>query len=191
MVGEIRCAAPEEARALVGTYQWLFTAPGAQPPEWDPDRACATLRELTESPDTEVLVAELDGEVIGLCTVYLDIRSVRFGQRAWVEDLSSHPSDGRSGSGSACSTRPRTGRAPGERPTSSSTPPPPEPTPTASMSESDPAGDRCISPGRSERAHNLTVRRVRAARPRSPGTPSPCSSAASPARPARMALIRA
>ncbi len=75
----------------MSTYEWLFSAPGAQPPGWDPDRACATLRELTESPDSEVLVAELDGEVIGLCTVYLDIRSVRFGQRAWVEDLSVAP----------------------------------------------------------------------------------------------------
>lgn len=76
---------------MVGTFEWLFADPGSQPPGWDADRARATLRELTDSPDSEVLVAELDGEVIGLCTVYRDIHSVRFGQRAWVEDLSVAP----------------------------------------------------------------------------------------------------
>ena len=37
--------------------------------------------------DAEVLVADADGVVVGICTVYLDIDSVRFGLRAWVEDL--------------------------------------------------------------------------------------------------------
>jgi GNAT superfamily N-acetyltransferase len=39
-----------------------------------------------------VLVAE-DGEqrLVGFATVYLDLMSVRFGQRAWVEDLAVAP----------------------------------------------------------------------------------------------------
>jgi GNAT superfamily N-acetyltransferase len=37
------------------------------------------------------LVAVLDGEVVGLCTAYDDIESVRFGRRVWVEDLAVHP----------------------------------------------------------------------------------------------------
>jgi GNAT superfamily N-acetyltransferase len=48
-----------------------------------------------------VLVAEDGGRLVGLCTVALDLDSVRFGQRAWVEDLAVDP-DGRSrGTGKA------------------------------------------------------------------------------------------
>ena len=28
-----------------------------------------------------------DGELVGICTTYLDLHSVRFGYRAWIEDL--------------------------------------------------------------------------------------------------------
>jgi GNAT superfamily N-acetyltransferase len=38
-----------------------------------------------------VLVAREDERVVGMCTVYLDLESVRFGQRAWVEDLMVDP----------------------------------------------------------------------------------------------------
>jgi GNAT superfamily N-acetyltransferase len=31
------------------------------------------------------------GELIGFCTAYQDVHSVRFGYRAWVEDLAVHP----------------------------------------------------------------------------------------------------
>jgi GNAT superfamily N-acetyltransferase len=34
-----------------------------------------------------VLVAAQGDELVGFCTVQLDLRSVRFGQRAWIEDL--------------------------------------------------------------------------------------------------------
>ena len=36
-------------------------------------------------------VADLGGEVIGFCTVYLDLDSLRFGQRAWLNDLAVDP----------------------------------------------------------------------------------------------------
>jgi GNAT superfamily N-acetyltransferase len=41
-----------------------------------------------------VLVAQPvnEGDIVGFCTAYLDIVSVRFGQRCWVEDLAAHPS---------------------------------------------------------------------------------------------------
>lgn len=45
---------------------------------------------LAEDRST-VIVAESDGEIVGFCTAYLDIVSVRFGQRCWVEDLATHP----------------------------------------------------------------------------------------------------
>jgi GNAT superfamily N-acetyltransferase len=34
-----------------------------------------------------VLVAERDDRLVGVCTAYLDLDSVRFGLRCWVEDL--------------------------------------------------------------------------------------------------------
>ena len=71
---------------------------------------------------SEVLVADADGAVVGICTVYLDLESVRFGQRAWVEDLAVTPTTGRRATARRCSTRPRTGRASAAPRTSSSTP---------------------------------------------------------------------
>ena len=88
----IRTARFAEAGALVSAYEWLFAAPGAQPPRWDPEEAAGRLREAIASGASEVLVADDgDGEVVGICTVYLDLDSVRFGQRAWVEDLAVDP----------------------------------------------------------------------------------------------------
>jgi GNAT superfamily N-acetyltransferase len=86
----IRPAGPGEIDPLVAAYGWLFAPPGSQPPQWDADRAAARLRDATAADDAEVIVADVDGEVVGICTVYLDIESVRFGQRAWVEDLAVH-----------------------------------------------------------------------------------------------------
>ena len=86
----IRASRPDEAPALLAAYEWLFAPPGSRPALWDRARAEATLRELAAADDAAVLVAEDEdrgGAIAGLCTVYLDIRSVRFGQRAWIEDL--------------------------------------------------------------------------------------------------------
>jgi GNAT superfamily N-acetyltransferase len=69
----------------------LFAPPGSRPPRWDPDRAADALRSASSSDLAAVLVARSDGALVGLCTVYLDIESVRFGRRAWVEDLAVHP----------------------------------------------------------------------------------------------------
>ena len=43
-----------------------------------------------------VLVDDDNNTIVGFATVYLDIVSVRFGQRAWLEDLAVAP-DRRSG----------------------------------------------------------------------------------------------
>jgi GNAT superfamily N-acetyltransferase len=83
----IRAAGAGEAERLVATYDWLFVPPGVMPPQWDPGHAAERLREAIDGEQSEVLVADADGAVVGICTVYLDIESVRFGQRAWVEDL--------------------------------------------------------------------------------------------------------
>jgi GNAT superfamily N-acetyltransferase len=97
----IRAARPDEAAGLVGTYDWLFAPPGSRPPQWDPTRAEARLGAAIAADDAEVFVADADGAVVGVCTVYLDFESVRFGRRAWVEDLAVHAGHRSAGHGKA------------------------------------------------------------------------------------------
>ena len=88
---EVRTAGPDEAEELAQGYEWLFAPPGSRPPDWDPVRGAGTLRRVMAAPDSTVLGAFDGATLVGLCTVYRDIDSVRFGQRAWVEDLAVHP----------------------------------------------------------------------------------------------------
>jgi GNAT superfamily N-acetyltransferase len=97
----IREARAEDAGALLGAYEWLFAPPGSRPRQWDPDRAAARLADLVDASDATMFVADADGAVVGICSVYLDVVSVRFGQRAWVEDLAVHPGHRSAGHGKA------------------------------------------------------------------------------------------
>jgi GNAT superfamily N-acetyltransferase len=92
----IRTAREDELDEVVAMYDWLFAPPGSPPPAWDVERARAVLSQLVAAPDAEVFVADGAGRLAGLCTVALDIVSVRYGRRAWVEDLVVAP-DARSG----------------------------------------------------------------------------------------------
>jgi GNAT superfamily N-acetyltransferase len=87
----IRPARPDDVDTLIGCYEWLFAAPGSQPRSWNPVRAAERLNDAIESDEAEVLVADADGAIAGFCTIYDDIDSVRFGGRAWVEDLAVDP----------------------------------------------------------------------------------------------------
>jgi len=99
---EVRAAKPGEEEAVVGLYEWLFAPPGSRPAAWDVRRAVVAVREAIESHDACVLVAEAeDGSLIGFCTAYQDIHSVRFGYRAWVEDLAVAPERRSEGVGKA------------------------------------------------------------------------------------------
>jgi GNAT superfamily N-acetyltransferase len=85
---EIRAAVAGEEDRLVPLYEWLFAPPGSHPPAWDEGRAAVALRQAIDSHDCVVVVAEgAEGKLVGICTVYLDLHSVRFGYRAWIEDL--------------------------------------------------------------------------------------------------------
>ncbi len=86
----VRPAELEDVERVLAMYEWLFAPPGTQPPIWDPQRAAAALEHAVGSDDAIVLVAEAGGELVGICTAYDDIRSVRFGRRVWVEDLAVH-----------------------------------------------------------------------------------------------------
>ena len=98
---EIRAANAREADALTPLYDWLFAPPGAVPEDWDPRRAAVALRSAIESHDACVLVADDNGTLVGICTAYQDIHSVRFGYRAWVEDLAVDPDRRSEGIGKA------------------------------------------------------------------------------------------
>lgn len=88
----VRAARDGEEERLLAAYEWLFAPPGSRPRAWDERRALVALREAISSHDACVLVAEApDGEIVGICTGYQDMHSVRFGYRAWLEDLAVHP----------------------------------------------------------------------------------------------------
>jgi GNAT superfamily N-acetyltransferase len=98
---KVRAAEPGEEGEVIPLYEWLFAPPGSKPPSWDERRAAVALRQAIESHDAVVLVADDNGELIGFCTGYQDMHSVRFGYRAWVEDLAVDPGRRSEGVGKA------------------------------------------------------------------------------------------
>ncbi|MCW3011262.1 MAG: GCN5-related N-acetyltransferase [Solirubrobacterales bacterium] len=99
---ELRPARHEDADAVIAALEWLFAPPGARPALYDPARARAALAHAIGADDAEVLLAtDADGTVSGVCTVALDLRSIRFGLRAWVEDLAVDPARRSTGVGRA------------------------------------------------------------------------------------------
>jgi GNAT superfamily N-acetyltransferase len=88
---EVRPAREDEIDAVIPLYEWLFAPPGLRPPGWDERRAAVALRDAIRSHDAVVLVADEGGELTGFCTAYQDLHSVRFGYRAWVEDIAVDP----------------------------------------------------------------------------------------------------
>ena len=100
-MAKIREALPEEVERVLGMYEWLFAPPGSVPPRWDPDLARAAIADAIADQSATVLVAEHRGDLLGLCTAYLDLNSVRFGSRCWVEDLAVSPEHRSQGVGKA------------------------------------------------------------------------------------------
>ena len=87
----VRAALPQEAEAVVGCYPWLFAPPGSVPPEWDPVAAVERVRATIAGDQSTMLVAVADGHIVGVCSAYIDLLSVRYGLRCWVEDLAVDP----------------------------------------------------------------------------------------------------
>lgn len=88
----IREARPDDLDAVLPLYEWLFAAPGAPPPGgWDPAAAAPRLAAAIEGEDAAILLADEGGRLVGLCSAYLDLLSVRYGLRCWVEDLAVDP----------------------------------------------------------------------------------------------------
>jgi GNAT superfamily N-acetyltransferase len=98
----VRAAQPGEEQRVIPLYEWLFAPPGSTPPSWNERRAAVALRQAIDSHDAAVIVAEDDaGGFVGFITGYQDMHSVRFGYRAWVEDLAVHPERRSEGIGKA------------------------------------------------------------------------------------------
>jgi GNAT superfamily N-acetyltransferase len=87
MAVRIREARPGEEQGLLALYEGLFEPPGTRPASWDPALAARALAGAIEGDRSTVLVAEEGEDAVGLCTAYLDLHSVRYGLRCWVEDL--------------------------------------------------------------------------------------------------------
>ena len=96
----VETATAADVDEVLACYEWLFAPPGGLPPDWDPEVASDRLADLVASPLATVLVVRREA-VIGFCTVALDLPSVRFGQRAWVEDLAVNPAARSGGVGKA------------------------------------------------------------------------------------------
>ncbi len=88
---EVRAATLEDVDDVLTMYEWLFAPPGSRPALWDPVRAAAALRGAVTSDAAVVLVAAVGDELVGFCTAYDELESVRFGRRVWVEDLAVDP----------------------------------------------------------------------------------------------------
>ena len=97
----IRPARKGEVEAVLPLYEALFEPPGSRPESWDEARAAKALAAAIGSDDSAVLVAEREGRLVGLCTAYIDLDSVRFGLRCWVEDLAVDPGSRSQGVGAA------------------------------------------------------------------------------------------
>jgi GNAT superfamily N-acetyltransferase len=76
---------------FVTGLEWLFQPPGSRPPGWDRLLAEQRAAEVIASHHAALFGAwSPDGQLVGIASVYLDILSVRFGQRASIEDLAVH-----------------------------------------------------------------------------------------------------
>lgn len=87
----VSAARPEEAGQIASMYEWLLAPPGVRPRDWTHERAVEAIGRILASERASVLVARFEGELVGFCTAYDDIESIRFGRRVWVEDLAVHP----------------------------------------------------------------------------------------------------
>jgi GNAT superfamily N-acetyltransferase len=102
MTANVRPARQDEIPTLIAMYEWLFEPPGYRPEAWDADRAGQALREAISGAESIVLVADAEsGALVGLITAYIELHSVRFGLRCWVEDLVVDPSQRSAGLGKA------------------------------------------------------------------------------------------
>lgn len=104
---EIREAGSADIARMLEMYEWLFEAPGYRPSQWDAARATQAIQDTIDSPESTAFVADDHGRLVGLCTAYVDLHSVRYGPRCWIEDLAVAPDRRSEGIGARLLTRAR------------------------------------------------------------------------------------
>ncbi len=83
----IRTAGMEDETMVLDLMEELFEPPGSRPPGYHRERAARAYRHTVEALDADVLLAAYAGRVVGLASVYVDVNTIRFGRRCWLEDL--------------------------------------------------------------------------------------------------------
>ena len=101
MSATIREARPGEEERILPMFEWLFAPPGSIPRGWDPGDAERPLTETIAAAGSTVLVAEDGDRMVGFCTAYMTLESIRFGLRCWVEELVVDPERRSEGIGAA------------------------------------------------------------------------------------------
>lgn len=99
----IRKATTSDVPAVIEAFQWLFEPPGRVPPGWDETEARRRITTTIESDRGVLYVATADGgsRLVGICSAYMDLDSIRYGKRCWIEDLAVEPSMRSQGIGEA------------------------------------------------------------------------------------------
>ncbi len=98
----VRAARLDEADAVLRMFEWLFAEPGYKPQTWDTAHAReAVARAISGSFCTILVAVAQDGSLAGVISAYLDLDSIRYGQRCWVEDLAVDPARRSQGIGKA------------------------------------------------------------------------------------------
>ena len=83
----VRSATAADQDATLDLIEELFEPPGARPRGYTPERAREGVRYCIERSQADILLAEVDGVIVGLATVYVEFPSIRFGVRCYLQDL--------------------------------------------------------------------------------------------------------
>jgi GNAT superfamily N-acetyltransferase len=83
----IRTARFDDEAEVLPLLEELFVAPGRKPADYSRERAAEGFRLAASGDRSDVLLALDGGRPVGVATVYVEILSIRYGLRCFVEDL--------------------------------------------------------------------------------------------------------
>ena len=87
----LRRAVVDDREIVIDLLEELFEPPGQRPANYSRSRAGEGFEWAVTTPEAEIMLAVEDRRLVGLCSVYLDFPSMRFGWRCWIEDLVVQP----------------------------------------------------------------------------------------------------